>query len=378
MPRVIPEYRQLCDRLWAALSERDDAGTDHWPKFRQLFEYLREHRRTACSERDYGKLRQYGTGPVALVDGMMAYLVENRGRWMADFARRQGYDAELTAGGCLDEFTVSFTREQATTDWRFLDGWRSIQGLAVTSLLASEDQMVLTRPADVEELVKWFMKDVGYEFAQDQGLLADSLSETECLALAEQHLQRTLPRFQQRLLDYWRAAPWSVVQATSAGRRVGGSAIIPLRTEIYQRLRDGDITDLDIRGDHLTVPSRNLVAFQITKTRNPKVGNLVGWDTSRCLGTILYQGARLSWDPVPRHEPAPIRLLSIGGSRAVDERLERHGYQRVGRLKGFSVALYEMIVPAPEVATRLPRSSSQAYASLFAMLHETIRRRQFG
>lgn len=136
MPRRISEFRLLAEPLRVWLSEVDAEGNDRWPKYKELFRFLRESLDSGGSEREYKTLRTRGFGPARLVEGVCGYLACHGRRHLEQFLQSQGRTDGETIGptDLLEQFSALCDDSQIRTDWR-RGGWREIAHMFSAALL---------------------------------------------------------------------------------------------------------------------------------------------------------------------------------------------------------------------------------------------------
>lgn len=374
MPRRISEFRLLAEPLRAYLSEPDVEGNDRWPKYKELFRFLRESLDWSGSEREYKALKKNGAGPARLVEGLLEYLCLNARRRVVEFSGRVGGEPphSLTHLELIERYSSLCDESQVRTDWR-REGWRGLSGMFAAALLGVDERCLCRSADEVRDLVRWAMTDVGRALDGDP-LGKSSGDEAHHLATAETHMRRSLAHFQSQAMDWWEACPWTVLKAVYGDEIVGGSIVLPLRRECYERLCAEQLSDLEVTADCLQYPSRWLLGEAIANSIPRATGVRVGWASARQVTTIVYQVARLSYAP-PGNPVAglPISVTCVGGTPDASERLRRHGYREIGLLKGFDVPLYELVMPAPEKHGWLPTSAGKAYSSIVSVCHSQIR-----
>jgi len=379
MPRRITEFRLLAETLRLWLSELDATGGDRWPKYKELFRYLRETLDWSGSEREYKTLRTQGFGPARLVEGVCGYLACHGRHHLVGFLATQGRvdGASISTGELLEHYSALCDESQIRTDWR-REGWRGMATMFSAALIGVDERGLCRNEREVRELVEWAMTDVGRAMAADPlGLTGGD--PAWFLALGEAQMGRNLAEFQRQALGWWAESPWSVLKAQCGEEQVGGSIVLPLRPEAYRDLRSGKLSDTEITPDLLQVPSRYLLGEALANSLPPAARTRVGWATARQVTTLIYQVARLSFaGPSNDGIGEPVRVICVGGTPDVEMRLERHGYTRIGPLKGFSVPLYEMEMPAPEEPTWFPTSAAKAYSAIISACHAQLRRTDAG
>jgi len=375
MPRRISEFRLLAEPLRVWLSEVDAEGNDRWPKYKELFRFLRESLDSSGSEREYKTLRTRGFGPARLVEGVCGYLACHGRRHLEHFLQSQGRTDGETIGptDLLEQFSALCDDSQIRTDWR-RGGWREIAPMFSAALLGVDERALCRDEREVCDLVEWAMTDVGRALAGDPlGLKAGDAPRL--LALAEAHMGRSLDEFQRQALGWWEKSPWSVLKALCGEEQVGGSIMLPLRPEAYRDLRNGKLSDTELTPELLQLPSRHLLGEALVNSLPAGASTRVGWASARQVTTLIYQVARHSFaEESAAGWGEPVRVLCVGGTPDVEARLQRHGYTRLGLLKGFTVPLYELEMPPPERLGWLPTSAAKAYSAVIAACHAQIRR----
>ncbi|MFM7161165.1 MAG: hypothetical protein ACKO3P_12425, partial [Planctomycetaceae bacterium] len=338
---------------------------------------LRESLDVGGSEREYKTLRTRGFGPAPLVEGVCGYLACHGRRHLRQFLLSQGRTDGETLGAfeLLEQFSALCDDSQIRTDWR-RGGWRGIAHMFSASLLGVDERALCRDAQEVCGLVEWAMTDVGRALAGDPLGLAGG-DPARFLALGEAHMGRSLAEFQRQAVGWWEQAPWSVLKALCGEEQVGGSIVLPLRPEAYRDLRNGKLSDTELTPDLLQLPSRHLLGEALANSLPAGASTRVGWASARQVTTLIYQVARHSF----AEESAdgwgePVRVLCVGGTPDVEERLQRHGYTRLGPLKGFTVPLFELEMPAPERSGWLPTSAAKAYSAVIAACHAHIRREE--
>jgi hypothetical protein len=273
----------------------------------------------------------------------------------------------------LEEFSALCDDSQIRTDWR-RGGWRGMTMMFSAALIGVDERGLCRSEWEVRDLVQWAMTDVGRAVAGDPlGLKGGD--PARFLAIGEAHMGRSLAEFQRQAIGWWEEAPWSVLKALCGEEQVGGSVVLPLRPEAYRDLRSGKLSDTEITPDLLQVPSRYLLGEALANSLPSAARMRVGWATARQVTTLIYQVARHSFvSPSIEGWGEPVRVICVGGTPDVESRLERHGYTRLGPLKGFSVPLYEMEMPAPEEQGWFPTSAAKAYSAIIAACHAQLRR----
>lgn len=380
MPRRIGEYRVLNELLRRLLSQVDETGCDGWPTYTKLFRFVRSRLGQGGSERAYAALKASGQGPAVLVRGLLLYLQQFQPAQLAvagDAARNATWstadDAEL-----VEAFSTICLESQVQADWSLLDAWRSIPEVVAFAATGGTESLLCTNLNEVETLTRDIFLGVGRSVRKE--VASDEPDdEARLLDLAAQRMQRTLGQYQAQAREWWGACEWTVLKAICGGIPVGGSVFLPLYESVYRKLREGTRNDLEIGPEDLMFPSRWLFMHGLVARPVDGVNARIGWVTARQLLTVYYQGARLAYTRDP-HEGAgqPVRILCVGGTEYSRQKLERHGYQRLGNMPGFDVPLYEMVAPAPEARPWLPRTPAETLSLVMAAFFHEIAARASG
>jgi hypothetical protein len=275
----------------------------------------------------------------------------------------------------LEQFSALCDDTQIRTDWR-RGGWRGMTMMFSAALIGVDERALCRSEQEVRDLVQWAMTDVGRAVAGDPlGLKGGD--PARFLEIGETHMGRSLAEFQRQAIGWWEESPWSVLKALCGEEQVGGSVVLPLRPEAYRDLRSGKLSDKEITPDLLQVPSRYVLGEALANSLPATARSRIGWATARQVTTMIYQVARLSFaSPFNQGRGEPVRVICVGGTPDVESRLERHGYTRIGLLKGFSVPLYEMEMPAPEELGWFPTSAAKAYSAIIGACHAQLRREE--
>lgn len=381
MPHFTQTFRLLHNNLKEVLAERDSFGDEGWPKYRQFFEFLRLRLGWNASEREYRVLKTQCLGPAILVEGLLAYLVEYRSnRLNALITPKSSQEMEPNlVQYLLDQCTTVVDKELIRTDWRYHDTWRALPALVAATCAGREEEMLVRTSSEFETVSSWILTDVGRVLHSQPPFSggADADLAAKYLSFGERHMGRTCKQFAEQLRRWWTRCGHVVMYACAGVDPIGVSVILPLEASAWHAVRDGRLSDLEITEDHVVTQSRFLLVLAMTTTWKNSSSFRTGWVTARQLASILFQAARLSWlENVDDTNGGDIRILAVGGSDYAVNRLQRHGYIRVGSLKGFDVPLYQLSIPDPANIPWLPRSPGHAMSLVFSALHMYLSRRK--
>jgi hypothetical protein len=355
------------------LSQVDAEGGDGWPTYTRLFRFLRSQLGQGGSEREYAALKVSGEGPASLVQGLLLYLRQFQPAKLREALGSQGTESVVPqdATELVETFSTICLESQVQSDWSLLDAWRVIPEVVAFAATGGTDSLLCRDSTDVEHLAREVFVGVGRSVWKEVGS-EQPADEDRLLELATQRMGRTLAQYQSQARDWWGACEWTVLKAICGGIPVGGSVFLPLYESVYRKLRDGTRNDLEIGPEDLVFPSRWLFMHGLVARPVVGVNAKIGWVTARQLLTVYYQGARLAYTQNPREGAGePVRILCVGGTEYSRGKLERHGYQRLGPMKGFDVPLYELVAPAPEARPWLPRTPAETLSLVMAaFFHE--------
>jgi hypothetical protein len=374
VPRRIGDYRVLNESLRQLLSRVDSEGSDAWPTYTKLFRFLRSQLGQGGSEREYAALKVSGQGPSSLVQGLLLYLQQFQPAKLRE-ALGSGDDESVVpqhATELVETFSSICLESQVQSDWSLLDAWRVIPEVVAFAATGGTESLLCRDSTEVEHLARDVFLGVGRSVWKEVGS-AQPADEDRLLELATQRMQRSLAQYQSQARDWWGACEWTVLKAICGGMPVGGSVFLPLYESVYRKLREGTRNDLEIGPEDLVFPSRWLFMHGLVARPVDGVNAKIGWVTARQLLTVYYQGARLAYTRNPREGAGePVRILCIGGTEYSRNKLARHGYQRLGMMKGFDVPLYELVAPPPEARPWLPRTPAETLSLVMAAFFHEI------
>jgi hypothetical protein len=169
MPRRIGEFRLLAEKVRLWLNDRDGEGRDRWPKYKELFRYLRQTCDWSGSEREYKVLRNRGYGPAMLVEGLFGYLTAYSRATLDNFLKSVGRTdgMAISARELRDEYSSVCDHAQIRTDWRS-QGWRGLADMFSAALFGIDDRSLCRSAAEVCEIARWIMADVGRSVAGEE------------------------------------------------------------------------------------------------------------------------------------------------------------------------------------------------------------------
>ena len=142
---------------------------------------------------------------------------------------------------------------------------------------------------------------------------------------ADERLNQTYFRYEQRYKSLWRRNPTTIMLATSHGVRTGAAITLPVTDQAYQRLRDGKISFMEIGAQDLCNESQNLILDHAVEFVNHQHQTWYRLTDSLSY-TVFCQIAMLAMDP----NSDDFRMLSFGASPINMRRLSGAGFQEYG------------------------------------------------
>ena len=180
----------------------------------------------------------------------------------------------------------------------------------------------------------------------------------ELYELGDQKLDEAFFVYQQRYLSIWKKHPGTIQLAHCNGIRCGVSVVLPVCDSAYQRLRDGEISFMDIDDDDIEEESQNLVldsAVEISGVGQTPWHRL----TDSLIYAVFSQIAVLSKDPCADD----FRMISFGASPLNMKRLLSLGFQDC------DVSMPEFGFPVCEFSLKALDKSGPQYANASTTAH---------
>jgi hypothetical protein len=170
--------------------------------------------------------------------------------------------------------------------------------------------------------------------------------------------------FSQMYGRFWKAVPECVWLTHMRRKLIGGSIVLPLNDEAYERVRSGEASDLELSPEaDLQLPSRNLWIVAMTllpelpKPKLPGVRSAFQMRKINQHGAVLLRG--------DKNSDQPVRILVVAGSQENQQSVENLGYTALQQnMKGTMSPMYEMVLPPPERSFADYSSPSATVATL--------------
>ena len=203
--------------------------------------------------------------------------------------------------------------------------------------LEPEPEAYCRDESDVQEVLAEMRKN--WRRHLDRSGVGDH-EEGEVYCDADDQLNQSYFRYEQRYLSLWRRCPSVIQLATHNGLRTGASIVLPVTDSAYERLRDGEISFMDIGADDLCEESQNLIldhAVEFSDKPRQSWYRL----TDRLSFALFSQMAAHAHDP----SADDFRMLSFAASPINIRRLEGMGFRQYGvRMPEFQYSLCEFSI----------------------------------
>ncbi len=183
-----------------------------------------------------------------------------------------------------------------------------------------------TRDRDIPDAAAMIVSCVGH-LTTAQG---EAFDYDDCLRRGEAKMRRTLGEFTNKLMEFHRVNPNTVMFAVcpQGARmvRVAAGVIVPLSDAAMGRMAAGSMEDMDITAQDIVAPSPNLyvAACGIDHARHEEVGENKSFKAQ--IHTMMYMGARL----VMNSRKLTPRIIAPITNDEYKERLMEQGYRPLG------------------------------------------------
>lgn len=203
----------------------------------------------------------------------------------------------------------------------------------------AERNLQLVPCSDLDEVARW----VYIEVARGEGLNGPRLGDDEAITVATDKLQFPIQRYADQLRAMQRINPWTVVYSMGKTEPVGFTSLHPVRPEVYEAVRRGELASYEIEESDMVFPSRHLVIEGIANRPAPssRCPNATSWSL---LLSIVCQAAYLTWSNGPLSNE-PIHVLAPAGTPLNERRLVNARYSKVADSMAVrKIKVYERII----------------------------------
>lgn len=356
-PRNLVNYRRLKPPMIRFLESEDEDGAKNWPKYRMLKSYAIRNR-YAFSEREYLQLKRVHVAAEGVVEALIQYLHDVQSRLLLNsFPHLPADDPRQWR----DEFTEINDGESLRRQDYYRKGtWKELPLLYVIS----DDHAEAESFCRTEDLARRIAVAQYIEIGRDLVKLKERKCDDLVCAAARTKIGLTVDEFADMFTGWWRVIPECVWITTKRSKPIGGSIIIPLTKDAYERMKSGELSDREMSADDdLEFPSRYL--WLVATTSFPEVARprFPGVHTARQLRKILQHIAVMIGPGDPAR--TPVHLLAVAGSRALEHAFTRMGFDSLQTtLKKTTGLMFESVIPPPETTISDFSSAAAAFATL--------------
>lgn len=303
-------------------------GSNGWPVEENVKEWCDETQRPFMQNGVYSRLARGDYSWAEHVELIVDFLLDLKHK---NHIERRSLDAFLTntmspasipdkKHAILDLVSVA----EDVPDHGFGLGARSLHWFFEHEFLRMPGQFV--RPVATEE----HARDAAGSIYLDAGrqLAGREVPSAEALRLTKAKMGLNIDQYQDRVADWWRRDPWTVVYATNrrGTGRSGASVTLPVTESFLERVTTGRCATHECTADDLRPESPNLILegvasmSAVEESRGPKL-NL--------LAAVICQMARLSDVPGLGLDPE-LRVVSFFGTPVGKKRLKWFGFRPLG------------------------------------------------
>lgn len=175
----------------------------------------------------------------------------------------------------------------------------------------------------VREAIIWMYVEAG------RHMVSPKLNSIQALAAGEKRIDRKLAVYQDAAVAWWRKHPWTVVQAVGPRKSLGMAIALPVRLEVYDRVRAGELRTYEVEPEDLMENSDSIIIEGLTMQPPDGPQERLSSPNLCLVMAMLCQQAWLSRMPGIGEE-RPLRLLTFRGTPLNARRAERFGYRVTG------------------------------------------------
>lgn len=349
--------KPLCHEFCKLMTERRA-----WPSGPTFLEWVRDVRGDTMKTSTYTKLRRGEPVELRFVRLLVDFELHAGNDAEESRVRQNRFHAVLLSTGIKDPFALSADGLVAAIiepDRDALAGGLAALEEALSKL--PDHRVEANATLDEIELTnEWMYTQLGRTAAGDN---ADISDETATF-IAEAVVGISQEDYLRRALAWQKRVPWSVVPVRSANTLIGGTIVLPLRQDIYKRVRCGEAMASDVRPNEFAFPSRHL--FLESAAYRPSVPPDDAYHlTPYVILTFDSQISRLSFTPDVFHKP--LHLLSRISTPRGERRLRSYSFKETGT--------YEAKTGLPLMELRLEahdKGDKRLLRALLTMLAEQL------
>ena len=198
-----------------------------------------------------------------------------------------------------------------------------------------------------------------------------TLSPEKARVLGERIMRRTVDEYVDLLLRFWKGNERSVLFATidenGEPMRVGVNVVVPLTRGAYERFRDGQMEDMDIRPEDIESPSPFVHQNAVNERILPDMRRAKAARESAQIRTLAYQYSSLF--PLVYRPSVHPHIITFAGTPENGKRLESYEYLPVGtRTRETGMAIYEFGKPGRKKAGAAYLKAVSSYMAMRASI----------
>lgn len=337
-------------------------GASRWPAYRALGRYAistyTKGRNWAFAEREYRDLKQTHIARAELVSVLIAFLEEFEGRAVCEhFPELVGIHSDQWIERLS---TLKDGRQLRTRDYYRAVSWKELVLTLALGNNTREDESFCRDEMTARRVAYAQYEEVSKSLLSRSDWKSEGV---ECSKVAYR-VGDTANQFMEMIAQFWRAIPECVWLIHKGKKLIGGSIILPLRSDAYERLCSGQVFDSDLDPEvDLTLPSRDFYIMGFTTLPEVPKAKLPGLRTATQVRKILQHAAVLLGDGSP--SKLPVRLLVAVGAEKDEKVIENMGFVRLNRnLHTTNCPLMEQILPHPESTVADFSSAAATFATL--------------
>lgn len=292
-----------------------------WPHDEKFKEWVRDIKDKTLPSSVLPTLRKRGAAPLDIIELMIEYQLSSDLEQQQQIERAQAFALILAdlgfsepATGDIPNIAKAITKSEV--DYLGV-GADSIIAAIKSGIALSSAVSARATEAEIKALILWMYVDLGRRICGEW----NKVSADEAKRVAESVIKIPLEEYQQRALSWKTKHAWTIAPVRVGHFLVGAPIILPLKVDVYERIRAGEAFASEVTPDDLEVPSKTIFVEGISEARNEFAGHS-GNTTLHLRAAIARQLGYFCAIQAAREE-STIRLLSRQASPISTTRLER-------------------------------------------------------
>ncbi len=216
-------------------------------------------------------------------------------------------------------------------------GFSAITDLLISKRLIDHNVQRCAHEDMLRQAVRWFFTAAG-NFDSNV-----TLPPEIAIHAAEKRLKISVDEYLSFATACQNRHPWTVAMARGTEKPTGISIILPLREEIYMKVRNGELTSFRCDPNDFEPSSRHLLLEVVSQRPLSMKGESTENSTKSLLWCVFSQIAVLS--RFSSADDKSLHLLAIDGAADTKERLDAYGFKATGaRMPETNEKLYERVI----------------------------------